>query len=109
MSTFGFSLSLLLLTYGLIQLVAGVVEACSRRRDRRKAARWARTSHPCAWRTRAVVGHALQAQPPLTVILEECRLCPAVRLGELEGLWALNRFDELVNLSGEAEILRSML
>lgn len=102
----------ILLVVGLTGLIQGAVTGIGRTVAKRRAERWARTPHAHQWVPKSVLsdGRTMVISDGRTmVITEECRRCPQVRLAEREGIWAFNRFGELVTTAPDADTLRRMV
>ena len=82
----GMMIGTMLLVAGLIMCVGAVVQAAERRRTKW----WARHRHEHRWRAIRSVYAGEE-----TVVVEECRRCPALQMRRLAGAWIVNRIGEL--------------
>lgn len=102
-------LVVLLVAYGLIQLIGAAVDLCRRAHRKALAQAWSRRLHEHRWRAISTVVHQTETREILSIVTEECRRCPAMRLVVMPGTWGINRFGELVNVTAEDSGLRAML
>lgn len=101
------SLAVLLLAFWLIQLIAVLAAKWSAANRVWSAQRWSRRAHAHSWRPHSVAIYQGPESSVRTIVTEECRRCPAMRLQVLDGVWGLNRFGDLVNLAPEPASLRT--